>query len=133
MREARQRSEAVLDEVSSDLGEVLRHADALLAEWSAFGASVKAQVEREANAIGAAVASSVDSAVARAVTSGIDRAMPEQWSARMASLSAELTKLEHRARTAARSRARRSLSSIPRAARRSPTARRARSPCAGRP
>ena len=102
MREARQRSEAVLDDVSADLGEVLRHADALLAEWSAFGASVKVQVEREAKAIGAAVASSVDGAVARAVAAGVDRAVPEQLTARMASLTAELTKLEHRARTAAR-------------------------------
>lgn len=103
MREARQqRPEVVLDDVSANLAEVLRRADGLLADWSAFGAEVKAQVEREASAVGSAVSHAVDGAVARAVGAGIDRAVPEQLTTRMAALTAEITKLEHRARTAAK-------------------------------
>jgi hypothetical protein len=103
MREARQqRPEVVLDDVSANLAEVLRRADGLLAEWSAFGAEVKAQVEREASTVGAAVSHAVDGAVARAVGAGIDRAVPEQLTTRMAALTAEISKLEHRARTAAK-------------------------------
>ena len=41
MREAAR----TLDNVSDHLGEVLRHADALLAEWSKFGAQVRTQVD----------------------------------------------------------------------------------------
>ncbi|MDX2090672.1 MAG: hypothetical protein SFX73_22625 [Kofleriaceae bacterium] len=103
MREARQqRPELALDDVSANLAEVLRRADGLLAEWSAFGAEVKAQVEREASTVGTAVSQAVDGAVARAVGASIDRAVPEQLAARMAALTAEITKLEHRARTAAK-------------------------------
>jgi len=36
-----------LDDVSDHLGEVLRRADELLAEWSRFGAEVRTQVDRE--------------------------------------------------------------------------------------
>ena len=67
MREAAR----ALDDVSDHLGEVLRHADELLAEWARFGAQVRAQVEREAAAIGEVV----DGAVGRAASSGIDRAI----------------------------------------------------------
>ena len=44
-----------LDDVSDHMGEVLRHADALLAEWQGFSAKVRAQVEHEARTIGDAV------------------------------------------------------------------------------
>ena len=43
MREAAR----ALDDVSDHLGEVLRRADELLADWSRFGAQVRVQVERE--------------------------------------------------------------------------------------
>ena len=45
MREAH-RTAQVLDDVSDHLGEVLRRADALLAEWSRFGDAVRMEVER---------------------------------------------------------------------------------------
>jgi hypothetical protein len=83
-----------LDDVSDHLGEVLRHADELLAEWGRFGAQVRTQVEREAGAIGAVV----DGAVERAASSGIDRAIAE----RLRLLSAEIERIEQRARAAAR-------------------------------
>ncbi|MEO7732551.1 MAG: hypothetical protein ABIY55_16400 [Kofleriaceae bacterium] len=83
-----------LDDVSDHLGEVLRHADELLAEWGRFGAQVRTQVEREAGAIGAVV----DGAVERAASAGIDRAIAD----RLRGLSAELERLEQRTRAASR-------------------------------
>ena len=83
-----------LDDVSDHLGEVLRHADELLAEWGRFGAQVRVQVEREAGAIGAVV----DGAVERAAGAGIDRAIAD----RLRGLSAEVERLEQRARAASR-------------------------------
>lgn len=83
-----------LDDVSDHLGEVLRHADELLAEWGRFGAQVRTQVEREACAIGAVV----DGAVERAASAGIDRAIAE----RLRLLSAEIERIEQRARAASR-------------------------------
>ena len=83
-----------LDEVSDHLGEVLRRADELLVEWSRFGGQVRAQVEREATAIGQVV----DGAVERAAGAGIDRAIGD----RLRALTAELERLEQRARTASR-------------------------------
>jgi hypothetical protein len=83
-----------LDDVSDHLGEVLRHADEMLAEWGRFGAQVRTQVEREAGAIGAVV----DGAVERAASSGIDRAIAD----RLRLLSAEIERIEQRARAAAR-------------------------------
>ncbi len=83
-----------LDDVSDHLGEVLRHADELLAEWARFGAQVRTQVDREAAAIGAVV----DGAVERAASAGIDRAIAE----RLRALTAELERLEQRARAASR-------------------------------
>jgi hypothetical protein len=90
MREAAR----ALDDVSDHLGEVLRHADELLAEWARFGGQVRAQVEREAEAIGGVV----DAAVTRAAAAGIDQAIAE----RLRGLTAELERLEQRARAASR-------------------------------
>jgi hypothetical protein len=83
-----------LDDVSDHLGEVLRRADELLAEWSRLGVQVRAQVEREVAAIGEVV----DGAVARAAGSGIDRAIAD----RLRALTAELERLEQRTRAASR-------------------------------
>jgi len=83
-----------LDDVSDHLGEVLRRADDLLAEWGRFGAQVRGQVEREAAAIGEVV----DSAVGRAAATGIDRAIGD----RLRALTAELERIEQRARAASR-------------------------------
>lgn len=98
----RARAEAALDDVSDHLGVVLQRADELLAQWSAFGATVRGQVEREAAAIGEAVAGAVDAAVTRATAGGIDRAIADQLGARLTALTAEIAKLEARTRAAAR-------------------------------
>lgn len=90
MREAAR----ALDDVSDHLGEVLRRADELLAEWSRFGAQVRAQVEREAAAIGEVV----DGAVGRAAAGGLDRAIGD----RLRALTGELERLEQRTRAASR-------------------------------
>lgn len=103
MRDAKRATRAeMLDEVSDDLGVVLQRADELLAEWSAFGAAVRGQVEREAQQVGAAVAQAVEVAVGRATASGVDRAVTEQLAARLTALTGELAKLETRARNAQR-------------------------------
>jgi hypothetical protein len=99
----RARAEAALDDVSDHLGVVLQRADELLVQWSAFGASVRAQVEREAAAVGEAMAGAVDTAVARATANGIDRAITDQVGARLSALTVELGRLEARTRAAARS------------------------------
>ena len=83
-----------LDDVSDHLGEVLRRADELLAEWSRFGAQVKTQVEREAAAIGEVV----EGAIGRVGATGIDRAIGD----RLRALTVEIEKLEQRARAASR-------------------------------
>ena len=83
-----------LDDVSDHLGEVLRRADELLAEWSRFGAEVRAQVDREVAAIGDVV----DGAVARAAGAGLDRAIVD----RLRALTAELERLEQRTRAVSR-------------------------------
>jgi hypothetical protein len=83
-------AEPALDDVSANLGEVLRHADALLAEWSQFGASVRAQVEREAAQIGRAVSDGTGAAVERAVRD------------QLAAMTRELAHLEERVRAASR-------------------------------
>ena len=83
-----------LDDVSDHLGEVLRRADQLLAEWSEFGAQVRSQVEREAAAIGTAV----EGAVARAASTGLDHAIAD----RLRALTTELERLEQRTRAASR-------------------------------
>jgi hypothetical protein len=88
MREAAR----ALDDVSDHLGEVLRRADELLAEWSKFGAQVRGQVEREAGAVGQIV----ESAVGRVAAQGIDRAITE----RLRSLTLEIERLEQRTRAA---------------------------------
>jgi len=79
-----------LDDVSAQLAEVLRHADALLADWARFGAEVRTRVEREAATIGTAVAAGVDAASERALAQ------------RLAAVSAELERCEGRLRAAAR-------------------------------
>jgi len=79
-----------LDDLSANLADVLRHADALLDEWARFGASVRAQVEREAAQVGGAVADATGAAVERAA------------SAQLANLRAEIVQLEQRVRAAAR-------------------------------
>lgn len=98
----RARAEAALDDVSDHLGVVLQRADELLAQWSAFGVTVRGQVEREAAAIGEAVAGAVDAAVTRATAGGVDRAIADQLGARLTALTAEIAKLEARTRAAAR-------------------------------
>lgn len=90
----REPARAALDDVSEQLGEVLRRADRLLAEWSAFGTRVREQVDREAMGIGAAVASSVDAAVRGAADAAIET--------RLSALTAELGRLEQRIRAASR-------------------------------
>src|ERR1044071_4761566 len=90
MREAAR----ALDDVSDHLGEVLRRADELLADWSRFGAQIRVQVERDTAAIGEVV----EGAIARAGTAGIDRAIGD----RLRALTIELEKLEQRARAASR-------------------------------
>jgi len=90
MREAAR----ALDDVSDHLGEVLRRADELLADWSRFGAQVRVQVERDTAAIGEVV----EGAIARAGTAGIDRAIGD----RLRALTVELERLEQRARAASR-------------------------------
>ena len=86
----RDRALAQLDDVSAELAEVLRSADRLLDEWQRFGVAVRAQVDREASTVGNAVADAVDLAVQRAL------------SAQLATVSAEIHKLESRARSASR-------------------------------
>jgi len=83
-----------LDDVSDHLGEVLRRADDLLAEWSKFGTQVRAQVEREAAAVGEVV----EGAIGRAAAAGIDRAIGD----RLHALTVELERLEQRTRAASR-------------------------------
>lgn len=95
-------AEAALDDVSDHLGVVLQRADELLAQWSTFGTAVRGQVEREAAAIGEAVAGAVDTAVARATATGIDRAITDQVGSRLTALTAEIARLEARTRAAAR-------------------------------
>jgi hypothetical protein len=90
MREAAR----ALDDVSDHLGEVLRRADELLADWSRFGAQVRTQVDREAAAIGEVV----DGAVMRAASAGLDRAIAD----RLRALTTELERLEQRTRAASR-------------------------------
>jgi hypothetical protein len=94
--------EAALDEVSDHLGEVLRRADDLLAEWSRFGEVVRAQVERQAGEIGDAVASSVELAAVRGVAGSVDRALTEHVGTRLTALAGEIARLEARARAATR-------------------------------
>ncbi|HEU4730441.1 MAG TPA: hypothetical protein VFT22_21230 [Kofleriaceae bacterium] len=90
MREAAR----ALDDVSDHLGEVVRRADELLAEWGRFGAQVRAQVDHEVAAIGEVV----DGAVARAAGAGLDRAIAE----RLRALTTEIERLEQRTRAASR-------------------------------
>jgi hypothetical protein len=82
--------ESDLDGVSANLGEVLRAADALLVEWSQFGASVRDQVQRETAQIGRAVSDGTGAAVERAVRD------------QLAALTRELSHLEQRVRIASR-------------------------------
>jgi hypothetical protein len=79
-----------LDDVSAQLAEVLRHADALLDDWKRFGADVRARVDHEAQTIGTAVAAGVDAASERALAQ------------RLAAVSSELERLEGRLRNASR-------------------------------
>jgi hypothetical protein len=104
MAEAKRAIRAVdaLDTAGDHLAEMLRRTDALLAEWSQFGAAVRAQVEREATQIGSAVGDAVESAVRRATSAGVDRAFADQLGAKLAALSAEIAKVETRARAASR-------------------------------
>lgn len=104
MRETKRafRTEPPDDAASARMAEILRRADALLAEWSQFGAAVRTQVEREASQIGNAVVDATDLAVRRAAAEGTSRAISEQFGKQLAALSAEVGKLETRARAAAR-------------------------------
>jgi hypothetical protein len=98
-----------LDDVSDHMGQILRHADELLAEWAAFGAQVKSQVERETQVIGNTVASAVDEAVERSVATtaahvdrAVTQAMAERVGSQLQALTAELGRLEARAKAASR-------------------------------
>ena len=91
-----------LDTASEHMAELLQRADELLLEWSKFGAGVRAQVDREAQQIGGAVCDAVDLAVRRAATEGTARAIAEQLGTQLAAVSAEVAKLETRARAATR-------------------------------
>jgi len=79
-----------LDDISEDLADVLRHADALLDEWARFGATVRAQVAQEVEGVATAVADATGVAVERAA------------SAQLANLRAEVALLEQRVRAATR-------------------------------
>jgi hypothetical protein len=104
MREPKRvvRPAEALDDMSANMGELLRRADELLAEWGRFGAQVRGQVEHEAREVGNAVASAVDGAVTRATSARVDRAITDQIGARLAALAAEIGRLETRARAATR-------------------------------
>jgi hypothetical protein len=91
-----------LDTASDQMAELLRRADALLAEWSRFGAAVRVQVEREAAQVGAAVCDATDLAVRRAAAEGTSRAISDQLGKQLAALAAEVGKLETRAKAASR-------------------------------
>jgi uncharacterized low-complexity protein len=91
-----------LDTASDHMAEMLRRADELLLEWSTFGAGVRAQVDREAQNIGNAVCDAVDMAVRRAAAEGTARAISDQLGTQLAAVSAEVAKLETRARAASR-------------------------------
>lgn len=91
-----------LDDISSQLGEVLQRADTLLEEWSVFGRDVRRQVEREANEIGEAVRTSIDRAALTATARSVDAALAAELQARLASFAQELGRLEARARAVAR-------------------------------
>jgi len=90
--------ERQLDDISDHLGEVLRRADDLLAEWSRFGDAVRAQVDREAQAIATTVGDSVD----RAVIRGVEKALVDQVGVRVNAIATELGRVEARARALAR-------------------------------
>jgi len=92
----------VLDDVSDHMGEVLRQADALLAEWQGFAGKVRAQVDHEARTIGDAVGGAIDAAIARGVDDAVARAMGDRLAAQLQQLAGELTKIENRARAASR-------------------------------
>jgi hypothetical protein len=92
----------VLDDVSDHMGEVLRQADALLAEWQGFAGKVRAQVDHEARTIGDAVRGAIDEAIARGVDDAVARAMGDRLAAQLQQLAGELTKIENRARAASR-------------------------------
>ncbi len=81
-----------LDDISADLADVLRHADALLDEWARFGATVRT---RRSNAKPRAVAA----AVADATGVAIERAASTHSSP---TSSAEVAQLEQRVRAASR-------------------------------
>ncbi|MEO8701763.1 MAG: hypothetical protein ABI867_17080 [Kofleriaceae bacterium] len=104
MRETKRviRSSEALDDVSDHMGEILRRADELLAEWKRFGGEVRVQVDREAQQVANAVANAVDGAVARATAASVDRTLADQIGGKLAALSAEIAKLETRARAASR-------------------------------
>ncbi len=103
MRDARALApEPALDAVSAQLGEMLRRADALLAEWSAFGDEVRARVAGEVSAIGQIVGAAIDRAALDMTTTHVERQFAEQLGTRLAALGAELARLEGRARAASR-------------------------------
>jgi hypothetical protein len=104
MREPKRviRSTAALDDVSDHMGEILRRADELLADWSRFGAEVRTQVDREAQHVGHAVASAVDGAVGRVAVTSVERVIADQIGTKLTALSTEIGKLEARARAASR-------------------------------
>jgi hypothetical protein len=106
---ARRAAEAELDGVSSQLGEVLRQADELLAEWQRFGVQVRAEVDREVASIGGAVGGAIDGAVDRAadrassaVDAAVARTLERSVQDRLGALATELGRLEQRAKAAAR-------------------------------
>jgi hypothetical protein len=103
------RAESELDNVSAQLGEVLRQADELLAEWQRFGVQVRAGVDREVATIGGAVGDAIDGAVDRAaerastaVDAAVARTLEHAVHDRIGALAAEIGRLEQRTKAAAR-------------------------------
>jgi len=94
-----------LAELNVHLGRFLRQADELLDEWSRFGAGVRARLDEQLHQIESAFAQGADAAAQRAIATmarglddaaaaRVDRALGD----RVASLRAELERLERTAR-----------------------------------
>ena len=97
--------EDALSELNDHLGRFLRQADELLDEWARFGAGVRTKLDAELHEVESAFARGADAAAARAAAamgrtledaaaSRVDRALGD----RVASLRAELERLERIAR-----------------------------------
>jgi hypothetical protein len=84
-----------LEELNDQLGRFLRQADALLDEWTRFGADVRTRVGGEVDRIGDAVASATDAAV-----SGVAAKTSAALVARLDDVNAEIERVTRAARRA---------------------------------